>query len=229
MQIQIFIEENLYEYYQKVNGREENIYSLIDLSIDVTSDCPLCRMAGCAHFICYYRRIVVDEKGRTYTDFPIARFLCIHTYKTFSLLPFQLVPYCKYSIELIVSICELSFLMGFSIAKVLDYLVELGNYEPIYTSASHIQRLEKLVDGAQDKIFTARNYSEFEECGFKENRQGQRKKFIEFAREFECVKVTFTIKGPCGLGHDFYLCGGGYSKNAQFLFGRASQFRYRGS
>lgn len=225
MQIQINIEETLYEYYQKVKGKTENIYTILSLPVDIRSSCPICGGTDCVQFICYYTRIVIDEKGRCYTDFPIARFLCKSTDRTCSLLPQQLVPYCKYSIELILTICKLAFSLEWSITEVLDYLENLAEDNPLSTSGSQVQRLEKLFKKAKDKILATCYYPEFTEKSFQENKVEQIKNFIKFAEEFKCVKVVFEIKGVCGLGHDFYLSGGSYFKNAQFLFGVASQFR----
>jgi len=58
--------------------------------------------------------------------------------------------------------------------------------------------------------------------------KGEINSFIEFSEQFECSKLDFDIKGSCALGYDFYLCGGGYYKNAWFLFGTPSQFRDKG-
>ena len=124
----------------------------------------------------------------------------------------------------------MSFVLDWNVIQVLDYLANLNNDKPFYTSASQIQRLKKFTIGAIDKIFSTRYYPDFEAIALNENKKGQAKYFIEFAEGFECVKVSsFTIKGGCGLGHDFYLNGGGYLQNASFLFGVAHQFRHRGS
>ncbi len=230
MQLHVIIKDSLSDYYQKVKKENKNILSLIILVLDFKSCCPICRETNCAESKGHYTRIVIDEKARCYSDFPIARFLCVSIKKSFSLLPYQLVPYCKYSIELILIICNLSFVLGWSVTQVLDYLADLNNDEPLYTSASQIQRLKKLIIGAIDKIFSTRYYPDFEAKALDENKKGQGKYFIKFAEGFECVKVSsFTIKGGYGLGHDFYLNGGGYLQNASFLFGVAYQFRHRGS
>lgn len=236
MQIPIYITETLSEYYEKVKGRNYDIFSILELPLDVYNNCPICGGADCAQFIEYYTRGVVDGNGRFYEDFPIARFLCSRKgtdirigHKTFSLLPFQLIPYRKYSIPFIVKTLESRYIEGGSIYEVLDDLAALGEENNLPTSGSQLSGFDKLLEEAIDKILASGYYPEFEEEVFcNSNLKGQIKSFIEFSEEFECVKVDCSRKGPCALGYDFYLCGGGYYKNARLLFGTPSQFRDRG-
>lgn len=70
----------------------------IDFRRFIGAKCPLCGKRGCHRRIKEYYRFAIDlfpfKKGKI----PIARFLCETTRKTFSLLPHQLIPYCRYTL-----------------------------------------------------------------------------------------------------------------------------------
>ncbi len=60
--------------------------------------CPLCGGSDCIRILTPYRREVIElfpryREGRLW----IARFQCRNTKKTFSLLPLELTPYCRYT------------------------------------------------------------------------------------------------------------------------------------
>lgn len=235
MQVIINIKETLSEYYEKVNGKNYDIFIILELSIDVYNSCPICGGMKCAQFIGYYLRKVVDENGKKYDDFPIARFLCnrkgtdiVVAHKTFSLLPFQLIPYHKYSIAFMVKTLRLRYVEEYSLYDTLDELAESGE-DSLSINAGQVIGFTGVVEEAIDKILAGGYYPEFEEKIFQDSSlKEQIKNFIEFSEEFECVKVNSPLKGPCALGYDFYLSAGAYYQNAHFLFGTPSQFRDRG-
>lgn len=236
MQVLLYINETLSQYYNKVKGESRDIFSLLSLSIDVYSHCPLCGGKDCARFFKYYTREAVDEKGKFYKDFPIAQFMCyrkgdsiIIEHKTFSLLPYQLIPYRKYSIFFTIESSKSRNKDDNSINKVLNHLAEISE-DDLPVNGTQIQRMDTIIEEAIDKILARGYYAEFEDTIYQQSRVEERmKSFIDFADEFECHKDISDIKGPSALGYDFYLSGGGYYKNAPFLFGTPSQFRNRGS
>lgn len=90
--------------------------------------------------------------------------------------------------------------------------------------------MDRIIEEAIDKILARGYYAEFEDTIYQQSLVEEKiKSFIDFADGFECHKEILDIKGPSALGYDFYLSGGGYYKNAHFLFGTPSQFRSRGS
>lgn len=231
MQVLLYMEETISEYYEQVKGKDRDIFSILELSLDIYRHCPICGGANCAQFIGYYTRQAIDENGQFYKEFPIARFLCnrkgkdiLVTDKTFSLLPFQLSPYHKYSIPFIVKILKLRHIQGRSIYEILDDLSRLPA-ATVPTSGSQICGFDKVIQEAIEKVFARGYYPELEEKIHQNSSLGQIKSFLEFSEGFECVKVNTVLKGPCALGYDFYLSDGGYYKNAWFLFGKPSQFR----
>ena len=144
VQIILYIEETLSEYYAKVKGKKCKVLDILDLPYDFSGRCPICGGKDCAKFIGYYFRAVVDEKGTYYRAFPVARFLCrrkgrelISRHKTFSLLPYQLVPYTKYSMPFIIKVLKLRHIEDKSIYKLQEYLAAsegADNYFDLSTS-----------------------------------------------------------------------------------------------
>lgn len=66
--------------------------------------CPLCGAEGCAKFLQFYSRVRVYFDDTVYDHVKIARFICNRlnpnvaagTHRTFSLLPYPLVPYSPF-------------------------------------------------------------------------------------------------------------------------------------
>jgi len=187
----------------------------------------------CAIFIGYYTRVVIDEHGTYFKEFPIARYLCKGKgkkkwvkHKTFSLLPYQLVPYTKYSIPFIIKSLKARYEDGLSIVRLQDYLAEFGKDDILPISADQLFDFKQIVLEAVNKITATGHYRELEEAvSSKSTNQEILVAFITFASCFECCKVELSIRGPCGLGYDFYLNEGGFLHCAHFLFGTPSQFR----
>lgn len=226
IQIKTYIKETLSEYYKKVNGAIIDLLHLIELNIDFMDHCPICGRRNCPQFICYYYRQVIDEDGRYYKDFPIARYKCRSKGKTFSLLPYQLVPYIKYSIPFIINTLKLRHEKGLSIYRLQDYIAGLGRDDILTINPNQLFRFKKIVIEAVNKIKASKYYPEFHKKVMDKITEKQIvSSFIEFGQYFECLKTEPSIEGPCGLNYDFYINGGGYFHNAHFLFGTASQFR----
>lgn len=235
IQILTFIRESLAEYYQKVKEKRYDLVEILDLSFDFKECCPLCGRADCALFIGYYTRGVIDEHGTYFKEFPIARYRCqskgkrrAENHRTFSLLPYQLVPYTRYSIPFIIKSLKARYEEGLSISKLQDYLAGFGKDEILSMSADQLLDFKQIVLEAVHKITARGHYQEWEKEVFPKSTDQQiLVAFIAFASCFECCKVEPSIRGPCGLGYDFYLSEGGFLHHAHFLFGTPSQFRGR--
>jgi hypothetical protein len=187
--------------------------------------CPICGAAGCAKFLEYYFRQVIDEYGTYYKAFPIARFECQGigyvppgAHRTFSLIPYQLIPYIKYSLPFIIKCLKSVFGEGHSVNQLLDYLA-VRQQEDMDLSRSTFYSFRIFMLRCINKMLAAGVYREAEAL-FQLPEAGWMKAFIEFAEGFTCCKTDYSIRGPCALGHDFYLRTGGY-----FLFGTPSQHR----
>lgn len=192
---------------------------------DVRVLCPICSGADCAEFIGYYGREAVAEKGTHFKAFPIARFECHGkgnippgAHRTFSLLPYQLIPYVKYSLPFIIKNLSFVYGEGESVKQLLDHLAE-SKEGHMDLSPSSFYRFRTFILHCIDKMLAAGTYSEAAEL-FQMPETGRTKAFIGFAQGFICCKLYHPIRGPCALGYDFYLTSGGY-----FLFGTPSQHR----
>ena len=86
--------KTIWEYEESFLARR------IDFSSSIGPECPLCGGLHCCRQISPYLRYAIElfpefKKKRI----PVARFLCRKTGKTFSLLPFQLIPYFQYTLS----------------------------------------------------------------------------------------------------------------------------------
>ena len=146
-------------------------------------------------------------------------------HKTFSLLPYQLVPYSKYSIPFIIKTFKARHIKGLSIYKLQEYL-DTFNSTVLSIGSEHLFRFKDLLKNAVDKIMMSEYYQELTtKLRSEGTEQGLVKVFLKFIHTFECCKIEPSIRGPCALGYDYYIQGGGYHTNAYFLFGTPSQFR----
>jgi hypothetical protein len=125
-----------------------------------------------------------------------------------------------------------------------DYIIEFTatgpvgtDYECIEISPSSILALEPLIEEAINKIMMSQYYQKVRQQWQKtfdsdNEREHEREReaigikgFLEFCREFECLKTLPSIRGPTALSYDFYITCGAYARNSYFLFGTPSQFR----
>ena len=192
----------------------------------------MCGAKDCAQFIEYYYRGVIDEKGTYYKAFPIARYLCRRkgttrtvTHRTFSLLPYQLVPYTKYSIPFIINALKKVYGDDHSVKEFLDYLTGFAPGEYIDLSVSRFYAFRAFILTSIDKILAMGFYKEVAAALQSSSEKQRIKVFLVFAEEFTCCKTDHVIRGPCALGYDYYMEDGDYMRNGHFLYGSPSQFR----
>lgn len=232
IQLPLLIGYTLREYYSQVRDRDEDVIEVLGLANDFTYICPLCGAMECAQFSGYYYRGVVDEKGTYYKAFPIARYLCNRRgkafqvkHRTFSLLPYQLVPYSKYSIPFILNALRKVYGEDNSVKGLLDYLAGIKSEEYIDLSVSTFHAFKFFILTTIDKMLAMGFYREIK-SQFQSPSRGQRVRiFLSFAEHFTCLNISPEIRGPCALGYDYYMQDGGHMRNAHFLFGTPSQFR----
>lgn len=199
---------------------------------DFKAQCPLCGGKDCAQFIGYYYRGVVDEKGTYYKALPIARYLCNRKgsalsikHRTFSLLPYQLVPYTKYSIPFIIGCLKKVYGEDSSVKELLDYLAGVKAGEYVELSPSTFDGFKAFILTCINKMSALGFYKETESVLQSPFGNQRIKAFLVFAEDFACYKTDHPIRGPCALGYDFYLSNGGCFRNGYFLFGTPAQFR----
>lgn len=232
IQLPLLIGYTLREYYSQVRGRGEDVIEVLRLPNDFMYSCPLCGAMECARFIGYYYRGLIDEQGTYYKAFPIARYLCngkgkavLVRHRTFSLLPYQLVPYSKYSIPFIIKALSKVYMEDSSVKGLLDYLAGFESEEYIDLSVSTFYAFRTFILTAIDKMLAMGFYRDVAAQLQTPSGKERLRIFLVFAENFTCLKIKPEIRGPCALGYDYYMQGGGHVRNAHFLFGTPSQFR----
>jgi len=236
IQVLIAIRYTLSQYYQKVKRRGEEILDVIDFSaFPFGQTCPICHAPSCARFIGSYERQVIDEKGRYFQDFPVPRFLCKgkgtfkspHQHKTFSLLHYHIVPYWKYSIPFIIKVLNARYVEKMSLEALLDHISDFTSRGSYYVELPHcrIASFIQLIKTAIVKICANAYYPKLIEKFYTDSLGKQIKEFLLFSLDFQCDKFHYPIRGPCAVAVDYYLKGGSYFLNSDFLFGKPSQFR----
>ena len=89
--------ETIWEY------EEAYLSGQIDFSSSIGDRCPICRNLQCYRKITPYRRYVIELFPEFEKEWiSIARFICRKHRKTFSLLPFQLIPYFQYTVGAVI-------------------------------------------------------------------------------------------------------------------------------
>jgi hypothetical protein len=211
IQLQYIIFEELSSYKEKVELEEWEFP-------DFRDRCPLCEGSDCPKRIGYYDRGVTEESGEQYR-IKIARYLCHRKgaqnslHRTFSLLPYQLIPYFSHTIDLSVDIVNF-WLEGNSILEVQDYAGILGVEEPLDISSSTLYRLKEIMEEAFDKAVIQGDYEGYLEGGL----EG----FLKVCKEFDYQLEDRELVGPLAISLDYYYRSGGY-----FLFGAPSQQRIK--
>jgi hypothetical protein len=85
--------ETIWEY------RESFLSDQIDFRSFIGARCPICGAEDCYRAMRPYWRYAIElYPGFKKERIPIARFICRQRRKTFSLLPFQLIPYFQYTV-----------------------------------------------------------------------------------------------------------------------------------
>jgi hypothetical protein len=80
-------------------------------------------------------------------------------HKTFSLLPYQLIPYCKYSIPFIFKILKMNHIDDKSVMDIQVILSETENSNSyIDLAQSSIYRFHNIIEDAITKLLAVANY-----------------------------------------------------------------------
>jgi hypothetical protein len=211
IQLQYIIAEDLSSYKERVELGQWDFPAFRQC-------CPLCDGSNCPKRIGYYDRGVVDESGQRYR-INIARYLCRRKgpieplQSSFSLLPYQLIPYLSHTIE--ITLETVSFwLEDNSILDVQDYASSLGLEVPLEIGTSTLYRLKELVKEAFDKAVIQGDY--------KAEVEGGLEGFIECCKGFHYQSESWEIAGPLAICVDYYNRSGG-----DFLLGSPSQQRIK--
>jgi len=209
IQLQYIIAEDLSSYKEKLELGQWDFPAFKEY-------CPLCEGNNCPKRIGFYDRGVVDESGQHYR-IKVVRYLCrrqgpIEPLQcTFSLLPYQLIPYFSHTIEITVE--TISFwLEGNSLLDVQDYASSLGLEVHLEIGTSTLYRLKEVVEEAFDKAVIQGDY--------KAELEGGLEGFIECCKDFHYPLEARQLVGPLAISVDYY-----HRTAGRFLFGSPSQQR----
>jgi len=218
IQIIYKISISLTKYYVKVNRGE---YEFPDFS----DYCPICSKENCARFLRFYHRPVVTKEGIYYKDFPIIRYKCENKGNkkikdvTFSLLPHELIPYVKYSIEFIFRILFDIQVRNMSVKAALDIISQLCSEEILCMSPVTVNNFKCCILKGIDRLGISKLYYEIKDIINTPDRFHRLRLFVIYLYRIN------HIRSPCEYSYDFYVKLGGYKTNSPFLWGIPYQFR----
>jgi len=195
--------------------------------------CPLCHGKDCAVRTGYYYRwaldIDPDTKKIVILLIPIARYLCKmkqqpkHKHRTFSMIPDTLIPYRRFSIDLLMFILQLLIIEKFSSVETLN---KIDSYSPdaCIVSGKTLARLLILFEQTRIKLiiyfqqYTDRYRAPPDFSSF------TTKETLYFLMRYPKPQAEGLHCAAYYLSFEYYNQNGSYLKNARFLFGTASQF-----
>ena len=210
-----------------MNPKTKYIFKIQDSFRDC---CPLCKGINCIGFLGTYDRNAVSSSGTFYEDFSILRFRCHEKgiknspHKTFSLLPYELIPYTKYSIDFMFIIANSLYVLGKSKKTTVDDASKLLGSEFI-PPVSMISKIKEYIIKAIDKVIISGYYPDLIDYLNTSDIRVKIKSFLKYLTlEYGC-----PIRGPCKMSYEYYDKNGKYKNNGSFLFGTPSQMRIKRS
>ncbi len=134
--------------------------------------------------------------------------------KTFSLLPYKLIPYTKYSIDFMFMIANSLYVLGKSQKTTVDDASKLLGSEFI-PPVSIIPKIKEYIIKAIEKVIISGYYPDLMTSLNTPDIRLKIKNFLKYLTlEYGC-----PIRGPCKISYEYY------KKNESFLFGMPSQMR----
>lgn len=114
-----------------------------------------------------------------------------------------------------------------NLEALLDYISDFTSRGSYYVelAPSRIASFNRLIKTAIAKICANAYYPKLIAKIQTNCQHKQIKQFLLFSLDFQCDKFHYPIRGPCAVAVDYYLNGGSYFLNSDFLFGKPSQFR----
>lgn len=195
--------------------------------------CPLCGAEGCATFLQFYVRVRVYFGDTVYVNVKIARFLCNRlnpnvpagTHRTFSLLPYPLVPYSQYALDAALAMTT-TLSEHTDNAYQASYAVA-SQYEHLSPEPATLVRIKIRMDEAQSKLKRfLRAFPSVRRDGPCWNGR-KLSDFLAFANNYHS-RLLPAVTGVCALSYDwFYLIQQALPyMHRDFLFGTSSQKRH---
>ncbi len=226
MQVQYHTKVCLQDYYNKFDK-----WPVPDFS----DKCLICGGADCASYHGFYSRTAIcPETGFSVPDLPVMRFLCyavgstrISDHVTFSLLPFELVPFLQLSLKFMVLSTWLRLSRRLSLTDALDAIEsELNNLGDIadFINTSTVKSWERMIISALT-LFISTDIGMIPESQYEQVNNEGLMLFLKIIVHYQPTDCNHPIRGPDAFAWDFYQQCCGTDQGAPFLFGQASQHR----
>ena len=125
---------------------------------DFTDDCPLCHGKNCAVRIGFYTRKTIVIGNTTYKNVAIPRWRCSNKgqitpkHRTFSLLPYMLIPHHKHDINLLFETVDYHTCRSRSLEDTKDFIIEQAISDDIYIENSQLYEFNTLFSQALIKL-----------------------------------------------------------------------------
>jgi hypothetical protein len=226
MQIPYHIKVCLQDYYTKFDK-----WTVPDFS----DKCPICGGADCARYHGFYTRIAICPKtGFSVLDLAVMRFLCYGVgdtktcdHITFSLLPFELVPFLQLPLKFMVLATWIRLSRSLSLTDALNTIEdELNNLGDIadFINISTMRSWERMIMSAVT-LFISIDIDIVPESQYEQLDSEGLMLFLKILIHHKSTISDHPIRGPDAFAWDFYQQCGGTDQCALFLFGQASQHR----
>ncbi len=231
MRVPYYTKTSLSRYYALIKSGRWEIP-------DYSDKCLICLAKDCAKYHgAYTRGANSPEENFSAHDLPCPRFLCHGKgvakktdHKTFSLLPYQLMPFRKLAIKYIILAVFIKIKKGLSGFKALDKIESLfpnPNDIAEFLNQCALYQWEVLVRDAFERFIKSHFYKSHPRRKLikSEDPRDRIIGFLKLAMKHESQYLNAPKRGPDEMAFDFYLSNDGSGQLAPFLFGVASQHR----
>lgn len=167
----------------------------------------------------------MTNEGIYYKDFPIIRYKCRNKGNkkikdvTFSLLPHELIPYVKYSIEFIFRVLFDIYVNNRSEKSALDIITQFCSEEILCISPVTVNNFKCSIEKGINRLAISKLYDEIKDIINIPDKYYRLRLFVLYLYGMK------HIRSPCEYSYEFYMKNGGYKTNSPFLWGIPSQFR----
>jgi len=142
-------------------------------------------------------------------------------HRTFSLIPDTLIPYRRFSIDLLMFILQLLIIEKFSSVETLN---KIDSYSPDACIVSGVTLAHLLILFEQTRIKLILFFQQFQDRAPPDPSFFTTEDTLHFLMKYSSPQTESPHCAAYYLSLEYYNQNGSYLKNARFLFGTASQF-----
>ena len=200
---------------------------------DYSEQCPLCGRKNCAVRIGFYIRKILVSNFKTYYDVPIPRWLCRKkghlkpNHRTFSLLPYHLIPYHRHDLNLALDTVNFKSQLGTTFEQTKSYISDKGIGTVICLENDQIIDFQQIFTTAFSKLMTIPELKQLIVSGTDFDSNDPITTVISFIESYQspCLSTEkLKASNVEKLSWDFFFnFQTGCYFDRQFLFGTPSQ------